>query len=108
MIHSDHPGPDDVLAARGVMNGDVESSSTRKEQAEKGEKPCQTHESLRKRHPTAGSLRRLPRVAMVQTTDLGERNDLAAAGRFHGPGIRRILSEGKVRPGNVVVAEIAS
>ena len=44
---------------------------------------------------------------MVQTTDLGERNDLAASGRFNGPGFRRILAESKVRPGNVVVAEIA-
>ncbi len=39
LIHSDRPGPDDVLAARGVMNGDVESSSARKEQVERGEKP---------------------------------------------------------------------
>ena len=44
---------------------------------------------------------------MVQATDLGERNDLAASGRFNGPGIRRVLAESKVRPGNVVVAEIA-
>jgi hypothetical protein len=43
---------------------------------------------------------------MVQTTDLGERNDLAASGRFNGPGIRRVLAESKVRPGNVIVAEI--
>ncbi len=50
----------------------------------------------------------MPRVAMVQTSDLGERNDIAAARRFHGPEIRRILPEGEVRPGNVVVAEIAS
>ena len=60
------------------------------------------------RLPTAGWLRRLARVAMVQTTDLGKGNDLAASGRFHGPGIRRVLRESKVRPGSVVVAEIAS
>ena len=50
---------------------------------------------------------RSPRVTMVQTTDLEERNDPAASGRFNGPGIRRVLAESKVRPGNVVVAEIA-
>jgi len=44
---------------------------------------------------------------MVQTTDLGERNDLAASRRFNGPGIRRVLAESEVRPGNVIVAEIA-
>ena len=44
---------------------------------------------------------------MVQTTDLGERNDLAASRWFNGPGIRRVLAESKVRPGNVIVAEIA-
>ena len=44
---------------------------------------------------------------MVQTTDLGERNDPAASGRFDVPGIRRVLAESKVRPGNVVVAEKA-
>ncbi len=45
---------------------------------------------------------------MVQTTDLGERNDLAAARRFHQPGIRRILPEGQVRARSVVVAEVAA
>jgi hypothetical protein len=44
----------------------------------------------------------------MQPADLGERNDLAATGRFHEPGIRRVLPESKVRPGSVVVAEIAS
>ena len=44
---------------------------------------------------------------MVQTANLGERNDLAASRRFNGPGIRRVLAESKVRPGNVIVAEIA-
>ncbi len=87
----------------------VEFSTGWKEQTERGEKPWPRRtDPSRKRHPTTGWLRRLPRIAMVQTTDLGERNDLAAARRFHGPGIRRVLPEGKVRPGNVVVAEIAS
>jgi len=45
---------------------------------------------------------------MVQTTDLRERNDRAASGRFNGPKIRRVLAESKMRPANVVVAEIAS
>jgi hypothetical protein len=45
---------------------------------------------------------------MMQATDLGKRNDPAATGRFHGPGIRRVLRESKVRSGSVVVAEIAS
>jgi hypothetical protein len=45
---------------------------------------------------------------MVQTTDLGAFHDVAATGRFHGPGIRRVLPESKVRPGSVVVADIAS
>ena len=44
---------------------------------------------------------------MVQTTDLGKRNDLAASGRFNGPEIRRVLPRSKVRPGTVIVAEIA-
>ena len=44
---------------------------------------------------------------MVQATDLGERSDLGASGRFDGPGFRRVLAESKVRPGNVEVAEIA-
>ena len=44
---------------------------------------------------------------MVQTADLGERNDPAEIGRFNGSCIRRILAERKVRPGNVIVAEIA-
>ena len=67
---------------------------------------AQTHGSHRIRHPNAGRLRRSPRVAMVQTTDIRERSDLAASGRFNGPGIRRVLAESKVRPGNVIVAEI--
>ncbi len=48
----------------------------------------------------------MPRVAMVQTTDLREFHDVAATGRFHGPGIRRVLPESKVRPGSVVVAKV--
>ena len=102
-------GPDGESRARGVTNGDMKSSTAQKDQTERAETPWPRRTDPPERgKPTAGWLRRLPRVAMVQTTDLGKRNDLAATGRFHGPGIRRVLPESKVCPGSVVVAEIAS
>ena len=45
---------------------------------------------------------------MVETADLGKLNDLAELRRLHLSGLRCILAESKVRPGSVVVAEIAS
>jgi hypothetical protein len=45
-------------------------------------------------------------VAVVQTTHLGERHDLACAGWLDGSGVRRVLAEREVRARAVVVREV--
>ena len=41
---------------------------------------------------------------MVESADFGKRYDLAESRRLHLSGLRRILAESKVRPGNVIQA----
>ena len=44
---------------------------------------------------------------MVESTDLGQRNDAAVLGQLNGTWVGRILFEREVRPRTVVVAEVA-
>ena len=45
-------------------------------------------------------------VAMMQSTDLGERDDLARSRSVYGPGLRTILVEREMRPGLVIIMKI--
>jgi hypothetical protein len=52
-------------------------------------------------------LRRSSHVAMMQAAEFGDLDDRAARRRLDGPSIRRILVEAQVRPGAVMVCNVA-
>jgi hypothetical protein len=50
---------------------------------------------------------RLPDVAVMEATDLGDLHDIARLGGLHGPAVRRALVEREMGAGPMVVGEIA-